>query len=114
MYVKACIINAATSSKRIAVINDKALEKIYLEEQSENQIIGDIYWGKVVKVLPHMQAAFIDIGLSMNGFIHRNELVSYQQSENPQKDQQPMSAFIREGEKVLVQGVKEGIGTKGP
>lgn len=52
MYVKACIINAATSSKRIAVINDKALEKIYLEEQSENQIIGDIYWGKVVKVLP--------------------------------------------------------------
>ncbi|MED3880795.1 Rne/Rng family ribonuclease [Priestia megaterium] len=114
MYVKACIINAATSSKRIAVINDKALEKIYLEEQSENQIIGDIYWGKVVKVLPHMQAAFIDIGLSMNGFIHRNELVSYQQSENPQKDQQPMSAFIREGEKVLVQVVKEGIGTKGP
>ncbi len=91
--MKACIINAATSSKRIAVINDKALEKIYLEEQSENQIIGDIYWGKVVKVLPHMQAAFIDIGLSMNGFIHRNELVSYQQSENPHKDQQPMSCF---------------------
>ena len=46
-----------------------------------------------------MQAAFIDIGLSMNGFIHRNELVSYQQSDNPHKDQQPMSAFIREGEK---------------
>ncbi|MGP6151046.1 Rne/Rng family ribonuclease [Priestia flexa] len=112
--MRKCIINAATKSKRIAVINDGELEEIYLEEQNKHQIVGDIYIGRVVRVVPGMQAAFVDIGLSQNGFIHQQELVSYRNDSDTQRDSKPMSAFIREGEAIVVQVIKEGIGTKGP
>lgn len=112
--MRKCIINAATKSKRVAVINDGELEEVYLEEQNKHQIVGDIYIGRVVKVIPGMQAAFIDIGLSQNGFIHQQELISYRNDSDSQKDSRAMSAFIREGDAIVVQVIKEGIGTKGP
>ncbi|UZW67364.1 hypothetical protein OC195_07005 [Priestia flexa] len=56
--MRKCIINAATKSKRIAVINDGELEEIYLEEQNKHQIVGDIYIGRVVRVVPGMQVRF--------------------------------------------------------
>ncbi|TYR82272.1 Rne/Rng family ribonuclease [Priestia megaterium] len=112
--MKICVINAATQSKRIAILNDSQLEELYLEEQNKHQIVGDIYLGRVVKVLPNIQAAFVDIGLSMNGFIHQQDLMSYQMDSEREKATKPISSFVREGEAIVVQVIKEGIGTKGP
>jgi ribonuclease G len=113
--VKICYINAASSAKRIAIVGENGLERLYLEEQSKGQhIAGNIYAGRVVKVLPGMQAAFVDIGLDKNGYLHRNDLASFQLSKSVSKDEESISKFVREGEEVIVQVVKEGIGTKGP
>lgn len=112
--MKKCYINAASSAKRIALMGDNGLERLYLEEQSKgHQIAGSIYLGRVIKVLPGMQAAFVDIGAGKNGYLHRNDLVSFQLSASSSKEHDSISKFIREGEDILVQIEKEEMGTKG-
>ncbi|MFC3883082.1 Rne/Rng family ribonuclease [Bacillus songklensis] len=113
--MKTCYVNAASSAKRIALVGENGLERLYLEEQSKgHQIAGNIYAGRVVKVLPGMQAAFVDIGMDKNGYLHRNDLASFHLSASASKDKESITKFVREGEEILVQVVKEGIGTKGP
>lgn len=113
--MKKCYINAASSAKRIAFMGEKGLERLYLEEQSKGQqIAGSIYLGRIIKVLPGMQAAFVDIGMGKNGYLHRNDLVSFHLSSSPSKEQDSISKFVKEGEEIIVQVEKEGMGTKGP
>ncbi len=107
-------MNVATTAKRIALIGENGLEQLHLEQQNKQQVVGNIYIGRVTNVVPGMQAAFVDLGLSKNGFIHRDDLASYQAAKGSEYANKSISHFVREGEAVLVQVVKEGIGTKGP
>ncbi|MBM7701372.1 Rne/Rng family ribonuclease [Metabacillus iocasae] len=112
--MKTCVINAATTAKRMALIGENGLEHLHLEQQNKHKVVGNIYLGRVVNVVPGMQAAFIDIGLSQNGFLHRDDLASYQRVNGHSNEEKSISHFVHEGEAILVQIVKESIGTKGP
>ncbi|HZH59795.1 MAG TPA: Rne/Rng family ribonuclease [Metabacillus sp.] len=107
------IINEKGREIRCAMFEDDHLVEIHQSNSSDDEIVGNIYIGRVKKVLPGMQAAFVDIGLSQNGYLHRNDLLSFQQSK--QTEAKPsISHYVKEGEKILVQVVKIGTDQKGP
>ena len=107
------IINEKTKEVRCAVLEHDQLCEIHQTYSFEDEVIGNIYIGRVEKVLPGMQAAFVDIGLRQNGYIHRNDLISYQLGGNLDRSSS-ISQYVREGEQLLVQVVKEGTDQKGP
>lgn len=114
--MKTFIFNMLTNERRLAILENKKVVEILIERPDINKIVGNVYKGKVVNVLPGMQAAFVDIGLDKNGFLYRDELVSFQQStENEEiKKERSISQFVTVGQEILVQVTKEGFGKKGP
>jgi ribonuclease E len=111
---------------RIAIVRDGRLEEFYQERASAESHVGNIYQGKVANVEPSIQAAFVDFGLERNGFLHISDLhpkhfpgkdrEEFEQvgSKTPHRDRPPIQKCLRRGDVVLVQVLKEGIGTKGP
>jgi ribonuclease G len=114
--VKKLIINYTTREKRLAVLNEKNVEKLLIDQPQQQTAVGNIYLGVVTKVLPGMNAVFIDIGEEMNGFIHRDKLDSFVTSKEPfeKRKNQSVTKFAFQGEKLLVQVDKDATGTKGP
>lgn len=119
------VINADPSETRVAVLEDATLVEFLVERQEERRRVGDIYKGRVSKVLPGMDAAFIDIGLEKAAFIHASDLMSSalalegfdldDEGAEPvrRKADQPIQEMLEKGQEILVQLVKEPIGTKG-
>jgi ribonuclease E len=111
---------------RIAIIQDGQLEELYQERASSESHVGNIYKGKVAHIEPSIQAAFIDFGLERSGFLHLSDLhpmyfggSAKEDSERigkktPHRDRPPIQNCLRRGQDILVQVIKEGIGTKGP
>lgn len=114
--MKKLIINYLTREKRFAVIANKKVEKIVIDQPQQQSSVGNIYWGTVSKVLPGMNAVFIDIGEEKHGFMHRDKLPGYLCSQEPSAIRKniPVSKFAFQGEKLLVQVEKDATGTKGP
>jgi ribonuclease G len=107
------IINAAGAEKRTALLqNGKLVECVY-HRPDEKPSAGSIYKGRVQKVLPGMQAVFVDIGTEKNGFLHKDELPAYQGLTKQEKSQASISSLVKEGESILVQIAKEETGDKG-
>ncbi|HHY22483.1 MAG TPA: Rne/Rng family ribonuclease [Bacilli bacterium] len=114
--MKQIIFNLATRERRAAIIEDDQVAEIYIERSLEHRIVGNVYIGKVMNVLPGMQAAFVDIGRDKNGFLYRDDLVAYQlarQAENFKEDE-CITKLLTEGQEIVVQVTKESFGTKGP
>ncbi len=105
-----------TRERRAAIVEHDRVVELMIERPVENRIVGNIYLGRVINVLPGMQAAFVDIGRDKNGFLYRDDLLSFHLStENEDtKKKRNVSEFVKQGEEVLVQVTKEGFGTKGP
>jgi ribonuclease G len=126
MY-KEILINVEPQEKRVAVLEDGILEEFYVERTSIKQIVGNIYKGKVVSVVPGIRAAFVDIGLDKNGFLYLQDLVkplySYEDEEDlicqdietPEYKNTKLNIkeFIKKEQDVLVQVVREALGKKG-
>lgn len=103
------LINFSPMETRVAVIENGMLQEVHLERNDHRGFVGNIYLGKVVRVLPGMQAAFVDIGLERAGFIHACDIeVSDNQQENAD-----ISLLVREGQSLIVQVLKDPMGTKG-
>ena len=102
-----------------AVIENNQLVEFYLERNVSHRLVGNIYKGKVENVLPGMQAAFIDIGLERNAFLYVQEATPWKTPQNAEvgSDKRPpqisISDVVKEGQEIIVQIVKEPIGTKG-
>ena len=107
------IINEKTKEGRCALLENNLLSEIHQTYSFEDEIVGNIYIGRVTKVLPGMQSAFIDLGLKQNGYIHRNDLISFQLN-GTRGSKTSISHYIREGDLLVVQVVKEGTDQKGP
>ncbi|WP_154306541.1 Rne/Rng family ribonuclease [Metabacillus lacus] len=107
--MKKLIINAKTSEKRSAAEEDGRLIDLYIDKPNQQEAPGSIFLGRVVNVLPGMQAAFIDIGLEKNGFLRASDHPSFV-NENTT----PIQRLLHQGQKLIVQLAKEGQGTKGP
>ncbi len=74
------LINVTARETRIALVENSILQDIYIERANNLRLVGNIYKGKVVRVLPGMQAAFIDIGLDRTAFLHESDLSAQQQA----------------------------------
>ncbi|HHY41870.1 MAG TPA: Rne/Rng family ribonuclease [Thermoanaerobacterales bacterium] len=103
---------------RIGVLEDRQLVEYYVERTNDQRVVGNIYKGKVTNVLPGIQAAFVDIGLGKNAFLFAGDLNSGNQNlddANGFEDLTKISIkdFLHVGQEVLVQVVKEPMGTKG-
>ncbi len=121
------LINVAESEEcRIAVIENGALEELYVERTSLNGHVGNIYKGKVANIESGIQAAFIDFGAGKNGFLHISDLhPKYFSSKNNSdtsenigrrkalKERPPIQNCIHRGQEIVVQVTKEGLKTKG-
>jgi ribonuclease G len=105
------LINFTPMETRVAVIENGMPQEIYVERVKRRGIVGNIYKGKVVRVLPGMQAAFVDIGLERAAFIHVDEVVD--QSQSGERGSVSIAQVLREGQSLLVQVTKDPIGTKG-
>lgn len=114
--MKQIIFNLATRERRAAIVEDGRVAELMIERTLDQRIVSNVYRGRVVTVLPGMQAAFVDIGREKNGFLYRDDLLSFHLSleDEEKKKKRSISEFVQQGEEVLVQVTKEGFGTKGP
>ncbi len=117
------IIHVRPQETRVALLEDKVLAELYIERTKDRGIIGNIYKGKVVKVLPGMQAAFVDIGLEKASFLYVSDVyggmeeyeeLGFQGEEIPNfTPPSQIEDLLSEGQEVMVQVSKEPLGTKG-
>ncbi|MCC5795005.1 MAG: ribonuclease G [Chromatiales bacterium] len=109
------LINVSTREARAAVVQGGVLQEVIIERASRGGLVGNIYKGRVARVLPGMQAAFIDIGLQRTGFLHASDIAPPAgRPASGNGDPRPgIRELLREGEEVLVQVMKEAIGGKG-
>ena len=128
MTKKEMLINVIDPAEcRIAIIVDGRLEELYIERASSASHVANIYKGRVTNVEPSIQAAFVDFGIGKNGFLHISDLNSSYfpgkesdwqgetvGNKRPRSQRPPIQHCLRRGSEVVVQVIKEGIGTKGP
>jgi len=113
---KQIIINSGIREKRAALIENNVVEDLFFERDTYQQIAGNIYRGKVKDVLPGMQAAFIDIGLDKNAFLHIGDLqllLKEKQLKMYEENRLGIQHVLQPGQDLMTQVVKEPIGTKG-
>ena len=108
------LINVTPRETRVAVVENGVLQEIFVERAGRRGIVGKIYRGKVCRVLPGMQAAFVDIGLERAAFLHASDVGP----RNPEAAQggsgnTDISQLLTEGQQISVQVIKDPLGTKG-
>ncbi len=114
-------MNVNRDETRVALVEDGAVVEFYAEKPSDHKTPGSIFLGKVTNVLPGMQAAFIDIGEEKNAFLYVDDALLPPNLEDADEEIRPsrsrrkktISELVKQGQEVLVQVVKEAIGTKG-
>lgn len=114
------LINVTPRETRVAMVENGVLQEIFIERTSRRGMVGNIYRGRVVRVLPGMQAAFIDIGLERTAFLHasdiavRDENGAVKSSTNGNGNSTAnIQELLHQGQDLLVQVVKDPLGTKG-
>lgn len=109
------LINVTPVETRVALVENGMLQEVYIERSLRKGIVGNVYLGKVVRVLPGMQAAFVDIGLERASFIHASDIASLDSEgmEERGNGSDNIRQVVREGQTLTVQIIKEPIGTKG-
>ena len=111
------LVNVTPNETRIALIDTGILKEVHVERQAKRGIVGNIYKGRVTRVLPGMQSAFVDIGLEKAAFLHASDIVSHTEcvDENEKKQfvVKDIAELVREGQDIVVQVVKDPLGTKG-
>ena len=109
------LINITPQETRVAIVENGALQEVSIERQRSRGIVGNIYKGKVNRVLPGMEAAFVDIGLEKSGFLHVSDIdIGEEGGAEGESDSRPaINELLQEGQTLLVQVVKDPIGTKG-
>lgn len=122
--VKDILVQASGGETQVAVLENRQLVEIYLERDTEQRLVGNIYKGRIENVLPGMQAAFVNIGLDKNAFLYVEDVTGARTLKEVQEGQEPnaniphphhtsIDELVKEGQEILVQVVKEPIGTKG-
>lgn len=111
------LINVTPSETRVALVENGILQEVHIERQARRGLVGNVYIGKVSRVLPGMQAAFVDIGLEKAAFLHASDIITHiDHIEELDRDQIPppdISQLVRQGQHIMVQVVKDPLGTKG-
>jgi ribonuclease G len=114
------LVNVAPRETRAAVVENGVLQEIYIERTSRRGLVSNLYKGRVSRVLPGMQAAFVDIGLDRTAFLHAADIANTQ-TDDTVVGMAPMNMsqvedirrLVNQGDDILVQVIKDPIGTKG-
>ncbi|MCS5627551.1 MAG: Rne/Rng family ribonuclease [Planctomycetes bacterium] len=126
VVVRKILINAIEPQEiRIGVLEDGRLDQLYYERAAEKKYLGNIYKGRVVNVEPSIQAAFVDVGIGRNGFLHVSDVLGIYKDSTvvpvdrlservPGSRDMKMQDILRKGQDILVQISKDSIGLKGP
>src|SRR3954465_15145402 len=115
---KTILVSADRGETRVAVLESKtkggkrSVAELYIERRGRRSIAGNIYKGRVDNVLPGMEAAFVDIGLEKNGFLYVDEIV-LPDVDMKDRRRKRIQELLKPGQEVLVQVVKDPMGTKG-
>ena len=119
---KTILVSADRGETRVAVLESKTkggkrdVAELYIERRGRRSIVGNIYKGKVDNVLPGMEAAFVDIGLERNGFLHVDEIVLPNGEQAPKRGRgsgKRIDELIKSGQEIVVQVVKDPLKSKG-
>lgn len=119
------LINVAQEEEcRIAIIEGGKLDELYFERAANLSHVGNIYKGKITNIEPSIQACFIDFGIGQNGFLHisdvqtiffpKNKKKERVGQKRPRRERPPIQDCLKRGQEIMVQVIKDGIGTKGP
>jgi len=127
------LVNVAEREEsRIAILgDDDFLEELYVERHTGEQLVGNIYKGRVMNLEPSIQACFVDIGIEKNGFLHASDIVpppelkkrkpprnaperGSSRRRSRRRDEYPIADLVKKGQEILVQVTKERLGEKGP
>jgi ribonuclease G len=110
------LINWAPQETRVAIVENGAVQELHIERTLERGLVGNVYLGRVVRVLPGMQSAFVDIGLERAAFLHVADLLSGAPAARALAGDAPpipIERQVYEGQTLTVQVIKDAIGTKG-
>ena len=111
------LINVTPRETRAALVEDGVLQEIYIERTRRKGLVGNIYKGTVTRVLPGMQAAFMELGLARTAFLHASDIARGHHAAEESSDAPPPAPDIREllheGQQLLVQVLKDPLGSKG-
>ena len=116
------LVNVTPRETRVAVVENGMLQELHIERGWRRGVVGNIYKGRVQRVMPGMQAAFVEIGLDRAAFLHANDIFRAAPVANeeggddaalPPAPTRPISELLREGQEIVVQVVKDPIGSKG-
>jgi len=108
--MKQLLITADAGEARAAILEQGKLTELYVERSDRRSLVGNIYKGRVVNVLPGMDAAFVDIGLEKNGFLYVDEVV---RPDDPEAKGKKITQLLKTGQEIVVQVVKDAMGVKG-
>ncbi len=110
------LVNVTPQETRVAVVENGVLQEVFIERANRRGLVGNIYKGKVCRVLPGMQAAFVDIGLERAAFLHASDIAGSHDGEKFSGDptqSESITALLHEGKQVAVQVIKDPLGSKG-
>ncbi|WP_027366192.1 Rne/Rng family ribonuclease [Desulfotruncus alcoholivorax] len=115
---KEILINVGEEETRVAVLENKVLVEMFIERSPNQRLVGNIFKGRVENVLPGMQAAFVDIGLEKNAFLYVEDAIPSRNVDSGQNQGDStlgtnICDILKQGQELIVQIVKEPIGTKG-
>ena len=106
------LINFTPQETRVAVLQQGTVQELHVERTNSRGIVGNIYYGRVVRVLPGMQSAFIDVGLERTAFLHVADI--WEERHNGSGGEtRPIERILSEGQNLMVQVLKDPIGSKG-
>ena len=105
------LLNFTPQEVRVAIVEQGVVQELHVERPTSRGIVGNIYLGRVVRVLPGMQSAFVDIGLERTAFLHVADIWSERQNNDPVA--RPIEKILAEGQSTMVQVLKDPIGSKG-
>jgi ribonuclease G len=107
------LVNVTPQEVRVAVVEQGSVQELHIERTRSRGLVGNIYMGRVARVLPGMQSAFIDIGLERAAFLHVGDIFGHRHGAPPSGAARPIEKILQEGQPLLVQVIKDPIGTKG-
>ena len=106
------LINVTPQETRVAMLEQGVVQELHVERTSARGLVGNIYLGRVARVLPGMQSAFVEIGLERAAFLHIADIWEHRQNGHGGTER-PIERILHEGQALLVQVIKDPIGTKG-
>ncbi len=105
------LVNVNPQETRVAMLEQGIVGELHVERASARGLVGNIYLGRVARVLPGMQSAFIEVGLERAAFLHIADI--WENRQNGHGTERPIERMLHEGQSLLVQVIKDPIGTKG-